>query len=104
MCRRCDVVCFWMGLWWDVSYVCCWATAAAVCWQSEWVMMWPVVPTMVRLGIVLGPMGVMFGMSTVVYRWDVIVGWCVYVCEYEVQCCGRDVARNVCLMWGLMGS
>lgn len=59
MCRRCDVVCFWMGLWWDVSYVCCWATAAAVCWQSEWVMMWPVVPTMVRLGIVLGPMGVM---------------------------------------------
>ena len=93
-----------MGLWWDVSYVCCWATVAALCRQSEWVMMWPVVPTMVRLGIVLGPMGVMFGMSTEVYRWDVIVDWCVYVCEYEVECWGCDEALNVCLMWGMLGS
>ena len=57
-------------------------------------MLGSVVPTMVRLGIVLGSLGVMFGMSTEVYRWDVSVGWCVYVWEYEVECWGCDEALN----------
>ena len=67
-------------------------------------MLGSVVPTMVRLGIVLGSLGVMFGMSTEVYRWDVIVGWCVYVWEYEVECWGCDGGLNVCLMWDSLGS
>ena len=105
------MVCFWMGLWWDVSYVCCWAMAAAVCWQSEWVMMWPVVPTMVRLGIVLGPLGVMFGMSTEVYRWDVSVGWCVYERRRELRRPAANLrprpesgnrSAQICLTAGLM--